>query len=59
MSYIKKLLELKIAQLERQNTQLEKLMKAFQDLTAEEYDAVLDEINENKKMIAKLKEGLK
>ena len=56
---MKKYLELKIAQLERQNKLLEKMMRTFENLTEAEYDAILDEINQNKVIIEKLKEGLK
>jgi lauroyl/myristoyl acyltransferase len=56
---MKKFFELKIAQLERQNKLLEKMMRVFPDLTEQEHDAILDEINQNKEMIKKLKEGLK
>ena len=56
---MKKFLEFKIAQLERQNSLLEKMMRVFDHLEEEETDAILDEINKNKVIIDKLKEALR
>lgn len=56
---IKQQIELAIARLERENTQLLKLLQNFgEDLQEEKTDEVLDQILKNKELIEKLKRGL-
>jgi hypothetical protein len=52
-------LELFIARLQRENEQLKKMLKTFEnDLTEDETDEILSEIYRNLELIKKLEKGL-